>query len=79
MPGEEGWVAGGRGKGGGRSSQCQAEKGSLLGNSGSQQEGMCPKSQTRERNVCLIHAHTFTLLSVLEKGLVQTLLSQTHL
>lgn len=70
---------GGAGKGVGRSSQCQAEKGSLLGNSGSQQEAMCPKSQTRERNVCLTHAHTFTLLSVLEKGLVQTLLSQTHL
>ena len=51
-------------RGVGRSSQCQAEKGSLLGNSGSQQEGICPRSQAREGNVCHTHihahAHTYT-------------------
>lgn len=54
----------GEGRGRGRSSQCQAERGPLLGNSGSQQEGMCLRSQARERNVhhTHIHAHAHTYI-----------------
>lgn len=60
-----------RRKGKGVSSQCQAEKGSRVGHCGSQQEGICLRSEARERNVCSTHictcTHTFTLLQGWER------------